>query len=138
MPQLSGSAKRKIVSDRQKLSQGKGIDPSAVGDFRACQVRQWRLGTFGAWVNDAMLIAFDQVIRDATLTNIERWQWMERLGKRLGCCETKQPSSRRSKGAQRNGHRGPKPGTVSANGRTRKRFRAHLEDQQAREGRVFC
>jgi hypothetical protein len=120
--ELSGSAKRKIVSDRQKRAREKGIDPSAVGDFS--RLPSAPIGDSArsiAWVNDAMLIAFDQVIRDATLTNIERWQWMERLGKALGMLRDKAAEQQTIKKAlKEKDTEDQSRGTVSANGRTKK------------------
>lgn len=120
--ELSGSAKRKIVSDRQKRAREKGIDPSAVGDFS--RLPSAPIGDSArsiAWVNDAMLIAFDQVIRDATLTNIERWQWMERLGKALGMLRDKAAEQQTIKKAlKETDTEYQSRGTVSANGRTKK------------------
>jgi hypothetical protein len=120
--ELSGSAKRKIVSDRQKRAREKGIDPSAVGEFS--RLPSAPIGDSArsiAWVNDAMLIAFDQVIRDATLTNIERWQWMERLGKALGMLRDKAAEQQTIKKAlKEKDTEDQSRGTVSANGRTKK------------------
>lgn len=68
-----------------------------------------------------MLIAFDQVIRDATLTNIERWQWMERLGKALGMLRDKAAEQQTIKKAlKETDTEDQSRGTVSANGRTKK------------------
>ena len=120
--ELSGSAKRKIVSDRQKRAREKGIDPSAVGDFS--RLPSAPIGDSArsiAWVNDAMLIAFDQVIRDATLTNIERWQWMERLGKALGMLRDKAAEQDKiKKSLKDDSDQAKTQGTVSASGRTKK------------------
>lgn len=74
-----------------------------------------------SWVNDAMLIAFEQVLRDGTLTNIERWQWMERLGKALGMLRDKAAEQDKIKRSLKDDSDQAKTqGTVSASGRTKK------------------
>ncbi len=37
-----------------------------------------------AWVNDAMLIALGQVLRDPGLDNLSRWRWIKEFGQALG------------------------------------------------------
>lgn len=42
-----------------------------------------------SWVFDALVVALSQVTRDPLLTDRERWQWMERLGKTIGMLSDK-------------------------------------------------
>ena len=120
--ELSGAAKRKITSRRQARVEEMGVDPSSVGDF--ARLPSAPIGDSArsiAWVNDAMLIAFDQVIRDALLTNIERWQWMERLGKALGMLRDKAAEQQTIKKAlKETDTEDQSRGTVSASGRIKK------------------
>ena len=68
-----------------------------------------------------MLIAFEQVLRDGTLTNIERWQWMERLGKALGMLRDKAAEQDKiKKSLKDDSDQAKTQGTVSASGRTKK------------------
>lgn len=71
-----------------------------------------------AWVNDAMLIALDQILRDTNLAAPERWGWLEKFGKALGYLKDKsaeQHAIKRALSAQQ--AQVQAQGTVSAAGR---------------------
>lgn len=52
-----------------------------------------------AWVNDLMLVALDQVIRDPSLdgNNLERWRQIKEFGKALGMIQAKASEQHRLK-----------------------------------------
>lgn len=74
-----------------------------------------------AWVNDALLISLDQVLRNQHLAAPERWGWVERFGKALGMVRDKsaeQAEIRKALASQQSAAQAR--GTVSADGRSKK------------------
>lgn len=74
-----------------------------------------------AWVNDAVLLALDQVLRDPALTNPERWRWIKDLSAVLGMVRDKaseQADIKRVLEQQQKAEHAQ--GTVPADGRLKK------------------
>jgi len=49
------------------------------------------------WAFNALVVALSQVTRDPLLTDHERWQWMERLGKTIGMLSDKAQAQQKIK-----------------------------------------
>lgn len=74
-----------------------------------------------AWVNDAVLLALDQVLRDPALTNPERWKWIKDMAAVLGMVRDKaseQAEIKRVLAAQQSTEQ--THGTEPADGRSKK------------------
>jgi hypothetical protein len=74
-----------------------------------------------AWVNDCLLLALDQVLRDPDLKNTERWRWIKEFSAVLGMVRDKASEQAAIKRALRTHEATEKAqGTVHADGRSKK------------------
>lgn len=86
------------------------LDPPPIGDP----------ATAIAWVNDALLIALSQVLKDPALDNLSRWKWIKDFGATLGLVRDKsaeQAAIKKSLASQQTAAQAQ--GTVSARGRSK-------------------
>lgn len=129
--QLSGAAKRKAAAARTSgyVARAKKVKAAPAAQAYASPTSAFdRLppaplgdpATAIAWVNDALLIALDQALRDPALLPPERWGWIERFGKALGMIRDKsaeQAAIKKSLASQQSA--AAAQGTVSAAGRAK-------------------
>lgn len=124
--QLSGSAKRKAAKQK-KVSYAKAVATATApvpgsSDFdKLSPAPLGRSAEAIAWVNDAVLIALEQVLRHPTLPCPERWKWIKDYAAVLGMVRDKaaeQVAIKKALASQQAAHQAQ--GTVSASGRTKK------------------
>lgn len=122
--QPSGAAKRKAAKAKAAAYAvaASGLPVPGVADF--ARLPPPPLGdpaTAIAWVNDALLIALSQVLKDPALTNLDRWKWVKDFGQALGMLRDKaaeQASIKKALAGQQATQAAQ--GTFSAAGRTKK------------------
>lgn len=109
--QLSGAAKRKATKKRTTTyktavaavaASGPGAAQQIPGSADFAGLAPAPIGNPAeavAWVNDLMLVALQQVIRDPSLdgNNLERWRQIKEFGKALGMVQAKAAEQNRLK-----------------------------------------
>ena len=128
--QLSGAQKRAAAKKRTTTYKAAvaavaatPAAPQVPGSADFAQLAPPPLGdpaTAIAWVNDALLIALSQVLKDPALDNLSRWKWIKDFGATLGLVRDKsseQAAIKRALGAQQAAQQAQ--GTVSASGRVK-------------------